>query len=381
MRRYIRAVRPLSSAGSLILDIVRFGSAVAVVLGHMTFSQFSTGWPDLSRLASSAVAVFFVLSGFVIRLITTLRPVTFRTYAIDRFSRIFSVLVPALLLTVLVAVALHLFPSRMGGLAPLSYRALGAQIIANITFTAELWGVDVPVSFNAVFWSLCYEWFYYCFYGAAFFARGTWQWLLPIVLCLVAGPPMVFLLPLWLLGCVLHDSYQFLRTKSGSLWLLSPMMVFSSGVVFVLHGLLKINQGRFVSRTSIPLLFAAKRGAGTHHLHLLQKASPLDYVVGIPAAVMLLWMLLAADKLDLQLDHFAARGVRKIADSTFALYLMHAPLLVVAAAYVPYDHASAIQKTLVLIAVLIAATLLNMPLDALKRAMRSPFLGRNRPAL
>lgn len=97
-------------SGSILLDIVRFAAAIAVAVGHFTSSTFSTHWPYLINLAFGAVAVFFVLSGFVIRLISITRLMTATEYAIDRVSRIYSVLLPAALLTIAVAFCLDRLP-------------------------------------------------------------------------------------------------------------------------------------------------------------------------------------------------------------------------------------------------------------------------------
>src|SRR6185312_4117513 len=96
-----------------------------------------------------------------------------------------------------------------------SIKELGKQVAANLTFMAEAWGLDLPVSFNSVFWSLSYECTYYAIYGIAFFGRGRWRVLSLIALCAVMGPPILSMLPLWLLGCWIHDLYQRLRDKPG----------------------------------------------------------------------------------------------------------------------------------------------------------------------
>ncbi len=59
-------------------------------------------------LSVNAVAVFFVLSGFIIRHITSIRPMTAQKYAVDRLSRIYSVTLPAVLFACGVALLLHL---------------------------------------------------------------------------------------------------------------------------------------------------------------------------------------------------------------------------------------------------------------------------------
>ena len=80
---------------------LRFAAALAVLLGHLTLPSHSSGMPNLMSVSSGAVGVFFVLSGFVIRYATTYRVASLAEYIVDRVSRLFSVMLPALLFTVL----------------------------------------------------------------------------------------------------------------------------------------------------------------------------------------------------------------------------------------------------------------------------------------
>jgi hypothetical protein len=67
-------------------------------------------------------------------------------------------------------------------------------------------------------------------------------------------------------------------------------------------------------------------------------------MVGIPAGLLLLWLLLLLEKVKVGRDHRAVRVVRTIADGTFALYLFHIPLLTLAVAYLPFDGSSSVQN-------------------------------------
>ena len=95
----------LSRGGSVLLDLLRFGAACTVLLSHFGHPGISVGFPDLTAAGHLAVAVFFVLSGFVIRYATSTREASAREYLIDRTSRIYSVVAPALALTVICELA------------------------------------------------------------------------------------------------------------------------------------------------------------------------------------------------------------------------------------------------------------------------------------
>ncbi|HEY6412205.1 MAG TPA: hypothetical protein VIX42_00870 [Edaphobacter sp.] len=49
-----------------MLDVIRVAAAAMVAAAHLTQNYFSEGLPDLTFLARVSVAIFFVLSGFVI---------------------------------------------------------------------------------------------------------------------------------------------------------------------------------------------------------------------------------------------------------------------------------------------------------------------------
>src|ERR1700680_3766033 len=90
---------------SIYLDLVRFLAATTVFVAHANFDRFTGGLPFLSRLgmdiANDAVIVFFVLSGLVIAYVANTKENTLREFFLSRFARLWSVVVPALFLTVI----------------------------------------------------------------------------------------------------------------------------------------------------------------------------------------------------------------------------------------------------------------------------------------
>src|SRR6478609_5001320 len=93
-----RKVPPVTS---LVLDIARFVLALSVALGHWTQGYFQETWPDLTNGAIAAVGGFFVLSGYTIRLLTPAeQSFSGVNFFVERLSRLWSVALPALLLTV-----------------------------------------------------------------------------------------------------------------------------------------------------------------------------------------------------------------------------------------------------------------------------------------
>ncbi len=155
--------------------------------------------------ASGAVGVFFVLSGFVIRYATTYRATSLAEYIVDRVSRLFSVMLPALLFTVVADLTIrHLNPQP-----PVQAGNYLLRVAATISFTSQIWSLDLTPYLNMPFWSLSFEAFYYGIYGFAFYLRGWRRAVAVCAGCLLAGPSILFMAPIWFFGCFLQDAYQW----------------------------------------------------------------------------------------------------------------------------------------------------------------------------
>ena len=93
----------MNRATSLYLDLIRPAAAFIVLLSHASFRALTGG--QLRVMASTgvqAVDVFFVLSGFVIAHVCAARESNVRSYIVSRAARIYSVAIPALILTAVV---------------------------------------------------------------------------------------------------------------------------------------------------------------------------------------------------------------------------------------------------------------------------------------
>ena len=359
MRR-IQSLPPLSSA---FLDVIRFCSAVAVLVGHFSHPYFLDNGVYHLKWALDAVGIFFVLSGFVIRFITSYRPTTAWTYGVDRFSRIYSVFLPSVVFSL--QATLLLSPAKLGQDSFAS--------VLNLLGIAQLWGNDIFVSTNSVYWSLCYECAYYLIYGIAFFGRG-WRMILALAaVALVLGPPILVMLPLWLLGAGLHDLYQVMRVnRLRSLALLAAAGVTGVAALVVIRLLHLRNTPPVAAMLSAirHLLQPMLQSSREHHLHLLARANPQFYLSGGLAAVVILVVLLLLDKTQVSRTAPVITITRRIADGTFALYMFHVPMLLLIRAYIPYSGSSPLQRTAIGAAVIAICVFIQGPLDQLKDWMR-----------
>lgn len=184
--------RGIDPGMSLYLDLIRFLAAVMVMVGH-TWHLFHPG-PETKFPGHEAVVVFFVLSGYVIAHAATRPGVTLGIYVQHRMARILPVAWLALLLAFVLATAVPGLNEEPG---------LLAHTLANLVFLGQSgWGwMDAPL--NSPYWSLNYEVWYYAIFGTWLFVRRhRWLWL--GVALLLAGPKILMLMPVWLMGVALY---------------------------------------------------------------------------------------------------------------------------------------------------------------------------------
>ncbi len=217
----------LSEGNSVLLDLIRGLSAQAVVIGHGLFFYGYIGLdtdPHVFVMQGFAVLVFFILSGFLITYSTVnklrKRPeYGFLPYFIDRFSRIYSTFLPALLVVLLIdLVSRQFFPASYPYSAGFNLKTFVGNLFmlqdvpgANLLFGGRMtsFGSGRP------FWSLAIEWWIYLFFGWMLLrvlrpARRRWYDLLLLLPLLVVpsfnlwGGPGNGLMMTWLLGALAY---------------------------------------------------------------------------------------------------------------------------------------------------------------------------------
>lgn len=193
------ATRQIDLGFSLYLDLVRLFAALIVFLAHAQISGLGRAAPYLPELAPVAVVVFFVLSGYIIEA-TTDRAKGWRRYAVHRLARIYSVVLPALLLSMIAGAAV----ARLSGTdvvrTVLSEWGPWWRLPSILSFQAEDWLGAVEAPWNGPLWSLHYEVLYYVLYGLVVFLKDPIRPMAVLVASLVAGPKILLLLPCWWVG-------------------------------------------------------------------------------------------------------------------------------------------------------------------------------------
>jgi peptidoglycan/LPS O-acetylase OafA/YrhL len=301
---------PLPLTTSLFLDFLRICSAVIVLLVHS--EEKLSPSPKIFRgdTGHYAVIIFFVLSGYVISYSTSGKPSALG-YAIARLTRLYSVLIPALLLTVLIQLFIIYIDPVLAHQYARRYEVI--RYLLSVCFLSQIWGLSSYPTINSPLWSLCYEFWYYLFfglwiYGGRISAKGK---LLAVLAGLLAGPQIVLLMPVWLMGCFIQRLPKS-NLGIGLLCLLSIASVTGAVVAFS-------NPGMPYSIGYPPFYFSNQ--------------FITDWLFGLFIAASIYFF--PFQDLHLQKPSWFTQ-FRLIADLTFSLYILHYPLIILFQSLVSY---------------------------------------------
>lgn len=189
------------------LDWMRFFAALIVVLGHtreIMFVKYAALTTHslpiaiffiLTRMGNEAVLIFFVLSGFLVggKALERFHNDNFdmSSYAIDRVTRIFIPLIPAIILTVAIATIIN---------HPINW----LQVAGNIFAMQGIVTTELPD--NVVLWTLSYEiWFYILVAGIALCIKKEWSGIFAVaIIAIIFTRLFPHYLLCWLIGAIAH---------------------------------------------------------------------------------------------------------------------------------------------------------------------------------
>jgi peptidoglycan/LPS O-acetylase OafA/YrhL len=336
---------------SLYLDLVRFLAAVAVLLFHLWpqwFPDFPLPWPG-----HAAVIVFFVLSGYMIAHAAHQPGVDLRSYFQHRAARILSVALPALLLSALVAPFAGTTPIHSSGPMDLSPAAFWGRIVASLLFIGQSWNLTLSPPYNQPYWSLCYEVWYYVMYGAWLFAPRRWRWPALLLAALCAGPKILLLAPVWLMGVATWHWRKRLPADAALLFflgfMLAGLLLFWFDVSVLLRNRLLLHWPSAVQQLHESAMFIG------------------DILMGLTVAGNFLGAATLGERL--RPLFCVERPVRFAASYSFSIYLYHMPLAVLL--WNGFGLRSPLQMAVVLAAMLLTLGLLTEhQLPLCRRVMR-----------
>lgn len=344
---------------STYLDLVRFLAATMVFITHASYDRFTSGWLNgLSGFGNDAVMVFFVLSGYVIAYVTDKKENNYKVYFLARFARLWSVVVPALVLTV----TLDYIGSRI------DYSVYAGwwfrpddpfwRILANLFFVNELWFASIRPFSNGPFWSIGYEFWYYVAFAALIFGRSKWRWVLFVLCAVVMGPKILLLMPIWLIGVLTYEKSKNLQSSSVLGWLL----ILGSIAGYVAYRHFEINK-YLLSETALVL--------GPDIVKDLVWSGDFigNHVVGILVAAQFIGIIMVSRQLDSVL-RILEKPIRFLASYTFSIYLLHYPLLHFFAAITENDPSNPFHQAFILIGTITCIFLVGTFTERKKASVR-----------
>jgi len=327
---------------SLYLDLVRITSAMVVFLAHATGVSgglFAQLWEY--SFFSTAVTIFFVLSGYVIGYVSSNKETCIEDYTVARFARLYSVIIPALILTLICgAITIRFNGPFSDKIQSLSYLEHLVRYLLTLINLQHIWFIDKTPGLNGPFWSLSNEFIYYCLFAVIFYLRDYKRIFLAMLFMLLGGPMIVLTFPIWMMGYYTYKIHQSNRqlltnTKIGaSISILSLIVLIIVSPLIKSKGYLVIDVS-FFPRTEILTKYV---DAISFTLHLMFIHTLLPYIGSV-------------------LRYFS-KSIQWSASLSFSLYLFHLPLITT----VPllyYEDKSALSSRLILygITLIIVATL------------------------
>jgi len=301
-------VKNLSMGQSCILNLIRALAAFSVLIGHTLVGVVPVSWfGKIMPFQSLAVVVFFWLSGFLIAYqCLSKEKYSFKEYMIDRFSRVYVLYIPSLVISYVVFVMLF------GRVPPTAWDLVGHLLqLQHTPFARMIEGIP-PIKIyggNSVLWTIAIEWWLYVFFGIAFFWRSM-SLGERVIAAVLAGPAVLVVGYFTVWESVAWE--WFLGAACAALYVYSPQVTWKHvfiPLVAVVAGML----WRF------------------DRLSLASQMNMYDLQLMIFVGVVLMFVVLASENLSV------ASPVRWLASKgafvSYAMYLTHEPIRILISRY------------------------------------------------
>jgi peptidoglycan/LPS O-acetylase OafA/YrhL len=296
--------RVIDGNASLLLDSLRITAALTVLIFH-AYDQWypsslnTTGFSG--KAAHEAVIVFFVLSGYLIAHATS-RLKNPLQYAQARLSRLCSVVIPALLITFILQILVIKISPELA--AHYIRGSSWPRYLISAGFLNEIWMFSSAPPMNSPLWSLSYEFWYYAIFGLWIYKKAGWKGLLlPLLACLIAGPKILLLMPVWLAGSIAYKFKAPFKGRIACFFIFAAIIISIIGMIYI---------PIWPRRIGVPPFFFSNQFV-------------TDYVLGIFVAIAL-WCLPSGTRTEKKPKWILF--YRNISDLTFPIYVLHYPLLV-----------------------------------------------------
>lgn len=306
----------MSRSFSIYLDLVRFLSAILVLTYHAKSSRYDGSWlKGIGAYGHDAVMVFFVLSGFVIAYVANNKESTIYEFSKSRFARLYSVVFPALIITLVLDYFGQLLDPSMYAGAHFEDSSPYYRFFSNLFFINEIWFESWLAFSNGPFWSLSYEFWFYVIFASWFYFTGSKKYLITLCAILIAGPKILMLFPIWLMGAAVY----YLSTRININKYLAFFLAVTPIILYAIireTGLQKILLNYTIEVFGREVLYQDLYRSR----HFIS-----DYIVGILVSVHLFALITLLNRVSIAT--YVEKVIRYLAGMTFAIYLLHYPFL------------------------------------------------------
>jgi len=354
---------------SVYLDLMRLVAALGVFLGHVRHLMMPGMPAIIGGQAGECVAIFFVLSGFVISFVTDGKERDWKAYSKARAFRMYSVVTIALLVT---------FAADQIGLSgnaafyanlpkidiPFNPYPSISEIFSYLTFTNEVWFQSVVIGTNQPYWSIGFEVSYYLLFGILVFTPKPARIWAFLVAAIFVGPKIVLFFPLWLIGVAAHRIVRrpilpTLRTRLAGL-----ALFVGSGIAYLIV--------RFALSHHVTAIFVFEepKQVAISWLYF--------HLIGLTVAANIIGFAFLTSSLEVW-PASIARSIRWLAGASFSLYLMHLPILLAILALFPQVRQTG--PGIIAIAAILAIILLLAEVGERRKRQMENLLSRFRGRL
>ncbi|WP_252177883.1 acyltransferase [Endozoicomonas sp. 4G] len=350
---------------SLYLDLLRFLAAFIVMISHVAMERITGGswqWIRDLRIGSDTVIVFFVLSGYVIAYVADIKREDRKNYLINRFSRLYSVVIPALLLTMFVDwLGIMMAQDFYETFWYSKFHDL-ARFFASFFYVNQIWTINIRPFSNGPFWSLSYEFWYYMMFFTVFYFTGYKRIILTALVLAIMGLKLWLLAPVWWMGVWTYRKSKTIEHSSGTGWLLflSPI---------VIYGLIK-----YLGISDVLLDWTNNTLGSSTVFRWLRYSDEfiISYVYMILISMHFLGLVTVAKNNLAWLERWQ-KPIRFWAGLTFSLYLFHYPLMNFFAAVFPGDIHSGWRHLSIIAGIMIITVIVGTATERHKYKVRDLF--------
>jgi len=350
---------------SLYLDLVRFSAALAVFVSHLGSYPLSADglvWSPLTTYGTIAVTIFFVLSGYVIAHVVATSEKDASHYFRARVARLYSVLLLALVLTILFdKLGMTIDPSLYTFKKVLWKPESWQGYLSTLFFVDEFQVFrfhGIAAGTNVPLWSLSFEATYYVIAGLMLFSsRRIWIPASALILIL-AGKTITALLPVWALG-------YFIYNRNIGAKLPKPLLAGGALVTIILIALMPQFLDHLPKALSDNFGVWLPWGEAPFDRDLFE-----DYLVAALFAINIICVHNLSGS-DTHLPAGVQRFIRRASAVTFPLYCIHYPAMCFFTAISPWPTSSMADVVTVFLLVMGLAIAATPLCDQLKRALRN----------